>query len=211
MPFTMLILGASGRTGRLLVQRALSDGNGVTALVRSGSAFSMQHPNLRVVTGDVLEPDTLPEALDGCDLVISLVAPRPRRSGNVYTEGMRNLANAAIAANVRRLIAVSAEGAGVESSTLPLGHRLVRRIPIVSRLYPAIALMESELTARDDLNWTVVRPAILTNRTATGSYRVAEGTVVPDGLSISRADLAAFLLDVAENERFIRRIVAIAN
>ena len=211
MPRTMLILGASGRTGRLLVERALGHGHRVTALVRSGSAFLIEHPNLRVVTGDVLRPDTLPDALAGCDLVISLVAPRPRKSGDVYTEGMRNLANAAIAAGVSRLIAVSAEGAGVNSSALPLGYRFVRRIPVVSRLYPAIALMESGLTARDDLDWTVVRPAILTNRTPAGTYRVVEGSVVPGGLSISRADLAAFLLDVAENGRFIRRIVAIAN
>jgi len=137
----MLILGASGRTGRLLVERALGHGHRVTALVRSGSAFLIEHPNLRVVTGDVLRPDTLPDALAGCDLVISLVAPRPRKSGDVYTEGMRNLANAAIAAGVSRLIAVSAEGAGVNSSALPLGYRFVRRIPVVSRLYPAIALM----------------------------------------------------------------------
>lgn len=207
----MLIVGASGRTGRLLAQQALEDGNRVTALVRPGSAFTLEHPSLRVIAGDLLAPETLPKALDGCDLVISLAAPRPRANGRVYVEGTRNLANAAVAAGVTRFIAVSAEGAGVESSALSLSYRLIRHIPVVARLYPDIARMESELTARTDLEWTVVRPAVLTNRAAAGRFRVVTGAVVPNGLSVSRADLAAFLLDVAENRRYVREVVAVAN
>jgi len=208
---SILIAGASGRTGRILTQRALERGNRVTALVRAGSSFALEHPLLRVITGDLLEPDSLRGALDGCDVVISLAAPRPRTNGRVYIEGTRNLANAAAAAGVSRFIAVSAEGAGVESSALPLTYRLIRHIPVVARLYPDIARMESELTARADLDWTVVRPAVLTNRAAAGRFRVVTGAVVPNGLSVSRADLAAFLLDVAEGRRYVREVVAVAN
>jgi len=212
MPRSMLIAGASGRTGALLCAEALSAGHQVTALVRPGSRTPLpEHPNLRTVAGDVLDPATLPPAIKGCDLVISLLAPRPRINGRVYVEGTRNLADAAVLAGVKRFIAVSAEGAGVESSALPLGYRLVRRIPVVARLYPDIARMESELAARNDLDWTVVRPAILTNGPATGRCRSVIGAVVPGGLHVSRADLAAFLLDVAEGERFVREVVAIAD
>lgn len=208
----MLIAGASGRTGALLCAAALASGHRVTALVRPGSnPPGDEHPNLRTVAGDVLDPTTLPPALEGCDLVISLLAPRPRINGRVYVEGTRNLADAAAHAGVKRFIAVSAEGAGVESSALPVGYRLVRRIPVVARLYPDIARMESELSARDDLDWTVVRPAILTNGPPTGRYRSEIGAVVPGGLHVSRADLAAFLLDAADGERFVRQIVAIAD
>ena len=206
----MLIAGASGRTGRILTQRALESGDRVTALVRAGSSFALEHPLLRVVTADLLEPDSLRGALEGCDVVISLAAPRPRTSGRVYVEGTRNLADAAVAAGVSRFIAVSAEGAGVESSALPLSYRLIRHIPVVARLYPDIARMESELTGRADLEWTVVRPAVLTNRAGTGKFRVAIGPVVDGGLRISRADLSSFLLEVAEEHRFVREVVAIA-
>jgi len=210
MPRTLLITGASGRTGHLLTRLALDRGHRVTALLRPGATLPIEDRALRVVLGDVLEPETLPDALTDCDLVISLVAPRPRTDGRVYVEGTRNLANAAAAAGVRRFIAVSAEGAGVESSAIPLGYRLVRHIPVVARLYPDIARMETELTARHDLDWTVVRPAVLTNRAGTGRYRVAVGPVVEGGLRISRADLASFLLDVAEENRFVCEVVAIA-
>ncbi|HEX9092422.1 MAG TPA: NAD(P)H-binding protein, partial [Coriobacteriia bacterium] len=61
-----------------------------------------------------------------------------------------------------------------------------------------------------DLQWTIVRAAVLTNRPRTGHYRVVEGPVVPRGLTISRADLAGFLLKVAESSRYSQRIVAVA-
>lgn len=207
----ILIAGASGRTGVLLTRLALERGFTVTALIRAGDSMAIEDPGLRVVTGDVLQPETLPAALTGVDVVISLLAPRPRRNGRVYIEGTRNLADAAVAAGVRRLIAVSAEGAGVEGSLLPLGYRLVRRIPVVARLYPDIARMEHELAARTDIAWTVVRPAILTNGAATGRYRMVEGPVVPGGLRLSRADLAACLLRIALDDTCVRATISVAD
>lgn len=206
----LLIAGATGRTGRILKRLALARGHSVTALVREGSRALEPHPGLTVVLGDVLEPDTLPAAVANQDAIVSLLAPRPRRDGRVYVEGSRNLANAATAAGVRRFVAVSAEGAGVDPASLPLGYRLVMRIPVVARLYPDIARMERELAARDDLDWTLVAPPLLTNGPATGSFRIATDGPVPGGLRLSRADLAQFLLDTVEAGTHVRERVAIA-
>ena len=142
--------------------------------------------------------------------MVSLLAPRPRRDGRVYTEGTRSLADAAEASGVPRLVVVSAEGAGVSRSALPLGYRLVTYIPVVSRLYPDIAQMERELASRTALDWTIVRAAILTNGRHTGQYRTTVGDVVPHGLRISRADLAEFLLAVVEGREYIHQTVAVA-
>ncbi len=119
----LLIAGASGRTGRLLVEHAIERGHEITALVRDAASLSAGE-RLRVVVGDVLEPATLPAAAAGQDAVVSLLAPRPRTSGRVYVEGTRNLADAAVDAGVHRFVVVSAEGAGVEprSLTLRLPH-----------------------------------------------------------------------------------------
>jgi putative NADH-flavin reductase len=206
----LLVVGASGRTGRILTDLALRRGHDVTGFVRDDSRLEPGGTRLRVVRGDVLEPDTLHTAVPGHDAIVSLLAPRPRRSGRVYVEGTRNLADAAVSAGVRRLIVVSAAGAGVSPSALPLAYRIVTRIPVVARLYPDIAHMETELIARSDLDWTVVRAAILTNGPRRGRYRTAAGDVVPGGLRISRADLAEFLLGVAETGAHVRQRVAIA-
>jgi putative NADH-flavin reductase len=207
----LLVAGASGRTGRLLVSRALARGHEVTALVRDPSAFPQPVRSLRVVVGDVLEPGTLSAAVAGQDAIVSVIAPRPRKNGRVYIEGTRALADAAANAGVRRFVAVSAEGAGAKGTTVPFLYRLVMRIPVVARLYPDIARMEDELRARTDVDWTIVRPAILTNQPATGTFRTVVGPVVPRGLAISRADLAVFLLDTVEGRRHVGEVVAVAD
>ena len=207
----LLIAGASGRTGRLLTERALERGHEVTALVRDPSTFPEPGEHLRVLAGDVLAPETLTPAVGGQDAVISVIAPRPRTNGRVYVEGTRNLADAAARAGVRRFVAVSAEGAGAESGTLTLAYRLVMRIPVVARLYPDIARMESELRSRTDLDWTVVRPPILTNGPRSGVVREAVGPVLAGGLRLSRADLAQYLLELVESGDHVREIVAVAN
>jgi len=81
----------------------------------------------------------------------------------------------------------------------------------VARLYPDIARMEHDLEARDDLDWTIVRAAVLTDGAPTGAYRAAVGDVVPGGLWIARADLATFLLDVIERRTYARQRVAVAH
>jgi putative NADH-flavin reductase len=206
----LLIAGASGRTGQLLTRLALENGHAVTALMRNPARLGLSGDRLRVLSGDVLAPATLADATRGQDAIVSLLAPRPRVSGRVYVEGTRNLTDAAVREGARRFVVVSAQGAGVEAHALPLAYREVLRIPVVARLYPDIQKMEEELTTHDDLEWTVVRPPILTNGPYTGRYRTATGPVVPSGLRLSRADLAAFLLGVVENNLYVREIVAVA-
>lgn len=206
----LLVVGAGGRTGRILTRMALDAGHTVTALFRDPPSGEPLDARLRIVQGDVLMPQTLTAAVAGQDVIVSVVAPRPRRDGRVYVEGTRNLADAAVAARVRRLVVVSAEGAGVSAKVLPLGYRIVLHIPVIARLYPDIAQMERDLMAHDDLDWTIVRAAILTNGPATGKYRVAVGEAVSGGLHIARADLAGFLLTVAESGSYVHERVAIA-
>jgi len=206
----LLVAGASGRTGRIFIERALEHGHDLTALVRKPPEFGLRHERLSVVCADVLEPASFSGVMAGQDAVVSMLAPRPRRNGRVYIEGTRNLTDAMVATGVRRIVVVSAEGAGVAAGSLPLAYRIVSHIPVVARLYPDIATMETDLAARSDLDWTIVRAAVLSDGPATGRYRTTVGDMVPDGLRISRADLAGFLLDVTESGVHVRERVAIA-
>jgi putative NADH-flavin reductase len=163
-----------------------------------------------VVVGDVLDAQTLAPAVAGQDAAVSVLAPRPRTNGRVYVEGTRNLANALANAGLRRLVVVSAEGAGADRRSLTLSYRLVLRIPVLARLYPDIARMEDELRARTDLEWTVVRPPILSNGPQRGGYREAVGPVLPNGMWLSRSDLAQALLDITEQGTYVCESVAVA-
>ena len=74
----ILVLGASGSIGRLLVTQALARGHAVTALVREPARLPLAHVDLRTLTGSVLDADSLEEAIEGQDAVISALGSRTR-------------------------------------------------------------------------------------------------------------------------------------
>ena len=207
----ILVLGASGRTGRLLSADAIARGHSVTAFVRDERRLGALRPaGLDVATGDALDPASLARAVSGQDAVLTLLAPRHERDERVYSRGTANLIAAMDAAGVRRLVAVSAEGVRVAHWELPLAYRVVMLLPGLDDIYEDIGRMEDEVVA-SDLDWTLVRPAVLTDGPAAGAYRTATTDTVPGGSTISRADLAAFILDVAESGAHSREKVALAD
>jgi putative NADH-flavin reductase len=205
----ILVVGASGRTGTLLVEQALGHGHDVTALVRDPSSARFGGERLRVLSGDVLDPAALASAVEGQDAVISVLAARRGQPAGVYADGTANLIRAMAARGVERFVVASAAGVGGHVRELPLAYRALLLLPRLRADYAAMELMEGDVML-SDLRWTIVRSAVLTNRPRTGHYRVVEGPVVPKGLSIARGDLAGLLLKVAESDRYTRRIVAVA-
>lgn len=206
----LLVLGASGRLGRHLVEQALGHGHEVTAFVQDPARLGLSGDRLRVVSGDVLAFETLAPAVDGQEAVISALGARPAVEVHVLSDGMANAMRAMQARGVRRLVAVSAAGAGSEGDRgLPLSYRLLRRAPGMAALYDDLERMEGDIML-SDLDWTIVRPAGLTDGAQTGEYRVVEGSVVPKGSRISRADVAALVLKSAEADLYVHKAVAVA-
>jgi len=205
----LLVVGASGRTGRLLVQQALGHGHDVTAFVRDPAAAPGPARHLRVATGDAKDPVSLAQAVPGHDAVISVLAARRGEPSDVYADGTANLVRAMTSKGVDRLVVASAAGLGGHKRELPLPYQALLLLPRLRRDYQAMEAMEGEVML-SDLDWTIVRSAALSNRPQSGHYRIVEGPVVPGGLRLSRADLAALLLKIAETGRYSRRIVAAA-
>lgn len=209
-PMRILIVGATGRTGRLLVARALSRGHQVTALVRDPSRLTLVHDRLLVVVGDVRKPETIAPAMADQDAVISMLSQSTASVVTIFSEGTQALADAAEAAGVRRFVAVSAAPVGVEPQRLPLAVRVVLLLPHLNVVYEDMARMEADLMSRDALDWTIVRPAVLSD--GPGSrFRIEVGELVPGGVTTSRIDLALLLLQVVETDAFIHERVAIAD
>lgn len=203
------VIGASGRTGRLLVEQALGHGHEVTAFVRDAARLPITHERLTVVVGDARDPAALASAIDGRDAVVSVLGARKREAASIYADGTANLVRVMSARGVRRLVVASAAGLGGHIGELPLPYRALLMLPRLRRDYAAMELMEGEVML-SDLDWTLVRAAALSNRPQAGHYRVVDGPVVPKGSRIGRADLAALLLKVAETGRYPRRVVAVA-
>jgi putative NADH-flavin reductase len=206
----VLVLGATGGTGRALIVQAAAGGFSVTALVRHPQRLPPGIGDARVIEGDILEePDALTEALRGQDAVISaLGVGRSLKSNALISRVAPLLVDAMSAAGVRRLVFTSAFGVGSTRNDVPLLPRLF--IATVLRdIYEDKEAGEKAIAA-SGLDWTLVCPVGLTNGGRTGRYRVGEHLPLSGFPRISRADVADCLLRQVQTNSFIRKRVLVA-
>ena len=105
----MVVFGPTGGTGKQLLNQALAAGHDVTAVARRPEAVDAEHPNLKVVKGDVLEPETLSGVLSKAQAVLSAIGSHSGRQPTyVYSRGMKHIRKAMNEAGVRRIVALSA-------------------------------------------------------------------------------------------------------
>jgi NAD(P)-dependent dehydrogenase (short-subunit alcohol dehydrogenase family) len=197
----VLIFGATGRTGRYLVEQALSEGHTVTAFVRQPSALSVRHPKLHIIQGDVLDPELVDKAMHGQRVVLSALGFSGRKGGGALAKAMENIVTAMQKYRVYRLICLAPP---------PAKEGWVRRGLLGKLLAPFLQKSpppewEQQLSSMlgSSLEWVQVRPTRLTDEPARGTYQVSVGWAeVPEG--ISRADVATFMLEQIKGRRFVR-------
>ncbi|MFB6836577.1 NAD(P)-dependent oxidoreductase [Streptomyces sp. NPDC056361] len=213
----LLLFGVTGGTGAQLLAQALAAGHQVTAVARRPARLPVTNAGARltVVPGDALSPEGWRRAVPGHDAVLSCLGSTDRKNPTtVYSEGTRNIVEAMQAAGVGRLVCLSSAGLEIAPG-VPLPQRLVTRY-VVQRLYrhgyADMARMESFMTSGSagGTAWTVVRPPMLTDGPLTGSYRTAENGHLDRPKSLSRADLAHYLLTRVDDERAHRAVVEVA-
>ena len=108
----ILIIGATGRTGRELVRQALEQGHQVTALVRKPKKMKLEHPNLRVMKGNALDYDSVESAMRGQSAVLCALGTKRFYPNRVLSNGTGNILRAMKACNVPRLVCESSLGLG---------------------------------------------------------------------------------------------------
>jgi len=201
----LFILGATGGTGRLLVEQAVARGHDVTAFVRAPEKLTTPREHLSVCRGDPRDADGLAAALPGHDAVLSCLGPPGPARSTLLHDSARSIVSAMQAAGVHRLLVISAavlfEDAGAFVD-------LMRRT-LLKNVAEDNGAMERVIAA-SDLAWTIARPPRLTHGRMTRRYRVAEDHLPRRGFLISRADVAHFLLSALEGNAHLRRIVGVA-
>jgi putative NADH-flavin reductase len=201
----ILVFGASGGTGRELLKQALDKGIEVTAFVRDATKFQdIQHPNLAVVSGNVLNVEDVGRTVAGHDAVLFAVGAGPKRT-TIRAQGTRIVIEAMQAANVKRLVCLSSFGVGDSRNDLSLFTRYVV-VGIFLRHAFADHERQERVVKECALDWTLVRPPHLKDGLHTGIYQhgltLAYGNI--EGW-ISRGDLADFMLKQLEDDRYIRQ------
>jgi putative NADH-flavin reductase len=201
------LFGANGGTGRVLAAQALDAGHQVTAITRHPETFGHEHEHLRVVAGDAMDAASVSSAIVGQDAVLStLGVPFGKEPISIYSVGTGNIVAAMTELGVRRLACVSSSA--VDPHDDPEEGWLFTRVlqPYVvngigKTTYDDMRRMEA-IVAASDLDWTIVRPSGLFGAPAVSDYRVSASGHL-SGRYTSRADLADFLLRLADGSEFV--------
>jgi putative NADH-flavin reductase len=201
----LFIVGATGGIGRQLILQASERDHEVTAFVRSPQKLGPLAERVTVRKGDPRSIEELSAALPGHDAVLSALGPPGIGPTTVLREGARSTVAAMKNTGVQRLLIVSAAILFRDSGIVPA----ILRRTFLRNVAEDCAEMERIVIA-SELNWSIVRPPRLTNGDLTGKYRVEDGRLPSGHLTISRADVAHFLLDELERGTHMRQIVGMA-
>jgi len=201
------LFGATGGTGKNFLQQALIAGHEVTALVRDPTRLPDSHQHLVVIQGDVLDPETVTKTLAGADAVVVTLGITPNNPETVCSEGTKNIVQEMVReGGPRRIVVVSSLGVGDSADQVPFFFKMVMKTALRGAM--ADKEVQEEIVRESGLDWVIVRPGGLTNDPPTGEYRVGTESDIIAG-QISRADLAAFLMQQLTDDSFLRKTPAI--
>ena len=197
------VFGATGRMGQLLVRRALDEGHEIVAYARHPDKLQIDDSRLSVFPGELDDHEGIIQAVMGADAVIEGVGSQ--------SDGTRRIITAMETVKVRRFVVVS-----TCSVTDPADRPDLKRAALVRLVKTAAPGPYKQVRAAADavrasnLDWTLVRVARLTDDPPTGNIKVGyygDGKV---GISITRADMAAFLLGQTIDDHYLRQAPAIS-
>lgn len=188
----LAILGATGRTGRLLVQRAIDAGHHVQTL-----------------NGDALDDAQVRRALRGADAVVSCLGPRPGAPVDFCAQSTRVLIEAMQAEGIQRVVSVSGAMCGPQTE-LGRFYRAMTHVPALAHALDDRHAQEA-LLARSTLDWTLVRPPRLTDDAPSPSVRIEPHGPILLRAHCSRAQLADALLALVQNDNAVGQALYVSS
>jgi putative NADH-flavin reductase len=202
------IFGASGRTGQQLVSQAIEKGYIVSAFVRRPDSLNLQHPNLKIITGNLDDKEKLQESIAGSGACISALGGNSlTRHAVEIVAGIDRIVTVMEECGVRRFVYLSSIGAGESRFYMPQPIRffiadVMLRVPLADHN------ANEKRIAGSSLQWTVVRPGGLIDGPKTGNLKHGSEKIILKGnANISRSNVASFMLDQPEDKTYINKAV----
>ena len=202
----VIVFGAAGKTGSLVVDRALAAGHSVTVFVHEPHE---QKAGVRVITGDAQDLAAVRQAIAGQDAVIDAIGGKtPYKDTTLETTAAHNIVAAMQAEGVRRLEVVSMMGIGDSEQQTPFWYEYLMQPTFLRGATKDKTSMEQAVTD-SALDFLIVRPPLLSDDPATGNIQIITGD--HKGHKITRADVAQFLVDQLSSKQYVNQAVVIAN
>jgi len=204
----VVIFGANGKTGLLLVEQALAKGYQVVAYVRRPESIMIENPKLKIVVGNLNEPLKMKDTISGADACISALGGGSLTKHSIeIINGIKNIISIMEITNVHRLIYLSSLGANESRYLIPQPLRFILT-NFLLRVTLADHNNNENNIRKSRLQWTIVRPGGLTNGQLTGDLRHgAENSKIKGSTSISRANVASFMIQQLTNTSYHQRAV----
>ena len=204
----VVIFGANGKTGLLLVEQALAKGHQVVAYVRRPESISIENPKLKIIVGNLNETLKMKDAITGADACVSALGSGSLTKHSPETmDGIKNIVSIMEKAKVNRLIYLSSLGSGESISLIPQPLRF-----ILSNVFLRIPLADhnsnEKLIMNSKLNWTLIRPGSLTDGQLTGNLKYGtDNTKLKRISGISRANVASFIIKQLTDTNYYQKAV----
>ena len=207
----VLIIGSTGRLGRLIVEYALEKGIAVKAFARNIEDLLIEHPALEKVQGDVLYPALVEASMKGVDVVVSVIGIR-QFSGPItlLSTGIRNVVNAMENKGIKRLITIT--GAGIlqenEDELIMESLSFPPNLQNISMDHFRVL----KILRNSSLDWTIVAPAFMNNGVRSNDY-LTQADYYPKKAQnqVALQDVADFIVSELEKNDFVKKRVGIAN
>jgi len=198
----LFVIGATGRTGREIVEQALARGHHVTAFVRSPEGIGLSNERLTILKGNAMDENQLFEAMQNHDTVLSTLGPRKVfKPGSILRDSALATTRAMNRSGLKRLLILSA------AAHFPgIPNRITS---FILRNHMRDSLAMEEIVKGSGLDWTIARPPRLTEGEYL-TYRSREGAAPSLGFTLARRAVAAFMLDAIEQQNHFHKIVGIA-
>lgn len=213
-PLKIVVFGASGLTGKEIVNQALERGHHVTVVVRDPAKIERRHPNLLLHEGDACDVESFVSALEGSDAVMSGLGVFASifNPTTFYSESMQAILEGMKRCGLKRLVTMTAWCTQPGPNNKWLVDWIINPL-LLNGMIKDMTTMEKllERTDADWLDYTIVRPCGLVNGQRTGRYKIEEGQCnTGTRYFITRADVAEFMLNTLENNSYNRKGFAVA-
>jgi len=208
----ILILGATGRTGKHAINFALAKGYQVLALVRNPAKISVKSEDLTIVTGLPTDIDDVRKAMEGCDAVLSLLSPLTRgeaisfrkiNAPRILEKSITNVLQAMNEYGVKRILILSSVGVGDSWKYAPWYVKLLVKLTNFKVIF-ADHNAQEDLIQASGTNWTIARPVGLNENETMGTLAVTYDHT-PKPFQMSRKLLAKFFIDNVYSEAYIHK------
>jgi putative NADH-flavin reductase len=210
-PLNVLVIGGTSGVGLEVVKLSLARGHKVTAVARRPERMPISHPALRTIKGDITKIESMQEILPGNQIVISAVGlAAGSKNVKVFSKGIENVLLAMQQSTIDRLITVSAIGVGDSE-----GHggfffdKLLK--PFVLNSDIEDKGLQEKLVKKSKVNWTIVRPGFLTDKSLTEGYYIMDKLEGIEAGEVSRSDVAHFIVACFEDNLYSRQTVLLSN